>query len=101
MANRCPRCRPAPLTPEKHAAYSYLLGLHLGDGHLVTATKVPVLRDFCADSRPGLTEQCGKAMLSVLAAQVQRVQKRGLRRRPELFPAPASPASATWPGTQA
>jgi hypothetical protein len=75
--SRCLRCRPAPATPDEGAAYSYLLGLYLGDGHLVTAAKVPVLRIFCADSWPGLIEQCERAVLTVLAARVRRVQKRG------------------------
>lgn len=74
---RCARCRPSPLTPVEQAAYAYLLGLYLGDGHLVTAAKVPVLRVFCADSWPGLIDQCEAAMLAVLANKVQRVRKQG------------------------
>ena len=91
--SRCARCEPSVPILQDQAAYSYLLGLYLGDGHLVTAAKVPVLRIYCADSWPGLIEQCEKAMLAVLAARVQRVQKQGCvgvqsysRHWPCLFP---------------
>ena len=75
--SRCFRCRPVPEIPSDPAAYAYLLGLYLGDGHLVTKAKVPVLRVYCADSWPGLIDLCETAMLTVLAKKVQRVQKRG------------------------
>src|ERR1700709_2071290 len=55
---RCPRCRPHPGVPDDQASYSYLLGLYLGDGHLVTKAKVPVLRIYCADVWPGLIDEC-------------------------------------------
>ena len=74
---RCSRCKPMPGRPEDQPHYAYLLGLYLGDGHLVTAARVPVLRIYCADSWPGLIEQCETAMLAVLAKSVQRVQKQG------------------------
>jgi hypothetical protein len=75
--SRCPRCVPFPGVPDDCASYAYLLGLYLGDGHLVTNAKVPVLRAACADAWPGLIELCEKAMLAVLARNVQRVQKQG------------------------
>jgi DNA-directed RNA polymerase subunit N (RpoN/RPB10) len=74
---RCARCRPSPGLPDDVAAYAYLLGLYLGDGHLVTRAKVPVLRVYCADAWPGLIAECEKAMLDVLAKSVQRVQHPG------------------------
>lgn len=74
---RCPRCGPDPGVPDDHESYCYLLGLYLGDGHLVTAAKVPVLRISCADAWPGLIQECEQAMLAVLAKSVQRVQKIG------------------------
>src|SRR5690349_808930 len=43
---RCPRCARPPRAPDDQAAYAYLLGLYLGDGHLVSAARVPVLRVF-------------------------------------------------------
>jgi hypothetical protein len=75
--SRCPRCRPSPAPPEDEPAYAYLFGLYLGDGHLVTAARVPVLRIYCADSWPGLIDECESAMSAVLARRVHRVRKRG------------------------
>jgi len=74
---RCFRCASPPGEPADPAAYTYLLGLYLGDGHLVTSAKVPVLRIYCADAWPRLIDLCEEAMLAVLARKVQRVQKRG------------------------
>ncbi|MFE9652109.1 helix-turn-helix domain-containing protein [Micromonospora sp. NPDC006431] len=76
-ALRCFRCRSDVDNPTDPGQYAYLLGLYLGDGHLVTAARVPVLRISCADAWPGLIEACEQAMKSVLAASVQRVQKQG------------------------
>ncbi len=75
--SRCSRCRPVPDIPSDSAAYAYLLGLYLGDGHLVTKAKVPVLRVYCTASWPGLIDQCETAMLAILAKKVQRVPMRG------------------------
>ncbi|WP_244236181.1 transcriptional regulator [Micromonospora inaquosa] len=74
---RCFRCRPDVQNPTDLAAYAYLLGLYLGDGHLVTTARVPVLRIYCSDGWPGLIEACDMAMRAVLASKVQRVQKQG------------------------
>jgi hypothetical protein len=74
---RCPRCAEPPGPPDDQASYAYLLGLYLGDGHLVTSARVPVLRIFCADAWPGLIDECGAAMRAVIAKSVQRVQKQG------------------------
>ncbi|WBB67357.1 transcriptional regulator [Micromonospora sp. WMMD812] len=74
-ALRCFRCRDD--NPTDPSAYAYLLGLYLGDGHLVTAARVPVLRISCSNSWPGLIEACDAAMRAVLAARVQRVQHQG------------------------
>jgi hypothetical protein len=75
--SRCPRCAVPPRPPDDQATYAYLLGLYLGDGHLVTGARVPVLRVYCADSWPGLIDECAAAMVTVLARTVQRVQKQG------------------------
>ncbi|WDZ84266.1 terminase gpP N-terminus-related DNA-binding protein [Micromonospora cathayae] len=76
-ALRCFRCRPGLEQPSAPAAYAYLLGLYLGDGHLVTNTRIPVLRIYCANAWPGLIDACETAMLDVLAANVQRVRDVG------------------------
>jgi hypothetical protein len=74
---RCFRCREAVDSPTDPGSYAYLLGLYLGDGHLVTTARIPVLRIYCADAWPGLIEACDVAMRAVLATKVQRVQKQG------------------------
>ncbi|MEU2172143.1 helix-turn-helix domain-containing protein [Micromonospora chersina] len=76
-ALRCFRCRPNVDHPTDPVAYAYLLGLYLGDGHLVTTTRVPVLRVSCSNSWPGLIEACDAAMRRVMAGKVQRVQQQG------------------------
>jgi hypothetical protein len=75
--SRCPRCAEIPGLPQDQESYSYLFGLYLGDGHLVTRAKVPVLRISCTATWPGLITQCETAMLSVLAKRVQRVRQTG------------------------
>jgi hypothetical protein len=74
---RCPRCDRPPRPPDDQRAYAYLLGLYLGDGHLVTSARVPVLRVFCADAWPGLIGECERAMRAVIAKNVQRVRRPG------------------------
>jgi hypothetical protein len=76
-AKRCFRCSPEVGYPTDPAAYPYLLGLYLGDGHLATAGKAPVLRIACTAAYPRLIDLCEQAMLVVLAAKVQRIPKRG------------------------
>ncbi|SCF01050.1 hypothetical protein GA0070607_4366 [Micromonospora coriariae] len=76
-ALRCFRCREGVDNPTDQPAYAYLLGLYLGDGHLVTSARVPVLRIVCSNSWPGLIEACDTAMRAVLATKVQRIPKTG------------------------
>ncbi|MFC8849969.1 MULTISPECIES: transcriptional regulator [unclassified Micromonospora] len=76
-AKRCFRCSPEVGHPTEPDAYPYLLGLYLGDGHLVTSGKAPVLRVACTAAYPRLIDSCEQAMLAVLAAKVQRIPKRG------------------------
>ncbi len=76
-AARCFRCHPSVAPPPDEPAYAYLLGLYLGDGHLVASARVPVLRVACADKWPGLIDECERAMLGVLATSVQRVPQQG------------------------
>ena len=73
-AFRCFRCRDKADIP---IAYAYLLGLYLGDGHLATSVRVPVLRISCSNAWPGLIDACETAMRDVLAAKVQRVPQQG------------------------
>jgi hypothetical protein len=76
-ATRCFRCHPSIADAPDEAAYAYLLGLYLGDGHLVTSARVPVLRIACAEKWPGLIAECERAMLAVLATSVRRVPQPG------------------------
>ncbi|MFJ8022977.1 helix-turn-helix domain-containing protein [Streptomyces sp. NPDC096311] len=76
---KCPRCDGRELD---EAAYSYLLGLYLGDGHISHPSehRVPNLMVTCADSWPGLMEDCEKAMRAVLPDNsVCLVRKTGCR----------------------
>ncbi|MEU5285871.1 helix-turn-helix domain-containing protein [Streptomyces sp. NPDC020755] len=62
------------------SAYAYLLGLYLGDGHIVQnqAMRTPSLSVACADSWPGLMDLCESAMRAVLPENsVLRVRRKG------------------------
>lgn len=75
----CPRCDGRDLDP---AAYSYLLGLYLGDGHIsqYSAHRVPNLMITCAETWPGLMDDCEKAMRIVFPGNaVCRVRRTGCR----------------------
>lgn len=47
------------------AAYAYLLGQYLGDGHLVTRAKTPVLRIYACTDYPVILEQVRTAVAAV------------------------------------
>ncbi|WP_031148219.1 hypothetical protein [Streptomyces xanthophaeus] len=73
----CPRCDGSPLDTE---AYSYLLGLYLGDGHIsrYSGHRVPNLMITCDDHWPGLMDATEQAMQRVFPFnQVCRVRKTG------------------------
>jgi hypothetical protein len=58
--------------------YTYLLGLYLGDGYLVTFPRsVYKLRITCANRYPDLIRQCELAMINVLPNKVGRAAKQG------------------------
>ena len=59
-------------------AYTYLLGLYLGDGYIAGhARGVFRLRIVCADAYPELIQRCEWAMAEVLPNKVSRVPKVG------------------------
>ncbi|AZQ34070.1 helix-turn-helix domain-containing protein [Streptomyces cyaneochromogenes] len=61
---KCPRCDGRPLD---QGAYSYLLGLYLGDGYIVqwSGSRTPSLIITCDNAWPGLMDECEQAMHSV------------------------------------
>ncbi len=75
----CPRCDGRDLD---EAAYSYLLGLYFGDGHIshYSTHRVPNLMITCTESWPGLMDNCEQAMRAVFPENsVCRVRKIGCR----------------------
>ncbi|MEU6475759.1 helix-turn-helix domain-containing protein [Streptomyces sp. NPDC047017] len=75
----CPRCDESDLDS---AAYSYLLGLYLGDGHIshYSGHRVPNLMITCAEAWAGLMDDCEKAMRAVFPRNsVCRVRRTGCR----------------------
>ncbi|MET9067842.1 transcriptional regulator [Streptosporangium sandarakinum] len=94
----CPRCETVPRLPEPQSAYAYLLGLYLGDGCISVigdpAKQVWSLRIMCADSWPGLQDECAKALLAVRPDnKVRRLPRQGCteinsfsKHWPHLFP---------------
>ncbi|MFF4831126.1 helix-turn-helix domain-containing protein [Streptomyces sp. NPDC001315] len=73
----CPRCDGRELD---EPAYSYLLGLYLGDGHIshYSEHRVPNLMITCTESWPGLMGDCERAMRAVFPDNsVCRVRRTG------------------------
>ncbi|MCC5034487.1 helix-turn-helix domain-containing protein [Streptomyces sp. WAC 00631] len=60
----CPRCTGKSVNRK---AYSYLLGLYLGDGHIISRKKQHHLSIFCTASWTGLIDEAEKAMRGVMA----------------------------------
>ncbi|WP_037889749.1 hypothetical protein [Streptomyces viridochromogenes] len=72
----CPRCDGVL----NSVAYSYLLGLYLGDGYIIQnrAMRSPSLSVTCDESHPGLMDECETAMRSVFPNNaVCRVRRKG------------------------
>lgn len=59
----CFRCRGMEVD---RRAYSYLLGLYLGDGHIVRNPRTYGIAISCADAWPGLMRECANALSRVL-----------------------------------
>lgn len=59
-----------PWRPAEPATYAYLLGLYLGDGHIVDR-RSPYLRLYMDDAYPGLLELGRSALSEVFRAPVQ------------------------------
>jgi hypothetical protein len=74
-------------------AYSYLLGMYLGDGYIVRHPGAYRLRVFCDQKYPRIMDQVAEAIRRLLAVRVGRVPKIGCdeitaysRHWPCLFP---------------
>ncbi|GAA2721131.1 MULTISPECIES: helix-turn-helix domain-containing protein [Streptomyces] len=63
----CARCSPTPHAPPEPAAYVYLLGLYLGDGHIIHYRKhrSPSLSIACGDAWPGLIDAAAESVSTV------------------------------------
>lgn len=72
---RCFVCSRAPCA--EPAAYTYLLGQYLGDGHLTTSVRVRVLRVTCADVYPGIAGEVRRATLAICGNRVGSAKKIG------------------------
>ncbi|MEV6318908.1 helix-turn-helix domain-containing protein [Streptomyces sp. NPDC051776] len=75
----CPRCDDRELD---EAAYSYLLALYLGDGHIIQYSehRAPSLMITCDESWPGLMDECERAMRAVFPDNsVCRIRRTGCR----------------------
>jgi hypothetical protein len=75
----CFRCQAVPGAPEDATAYSYLLGLYLGDGCVSAHPRTGYyLRIACADAWPGLISACEAAVAALNPGKrVYRVQAQG------------------------
>ncbi|MFE6362768.1 transcriptional regulator [Streptomyces sp. NPDC057806] len=75
----CIRCQSAPGQPESADAYSYLLGLYLGDGCVSAHPRTGhYLRIACADAWPGLIAACENAVRTISPAGTSyRTQAQG------------------------
>jgi Homeodomain-like domain-containing protein len=74
---RCPFCDRPPRAVDDPAAYAYLLGQYLGDGHLLTTRCVPLLTVACDLRYPGLIHEITSAMQACGAKTVGYQEQTG------------------------
>jgi hypothetical protein len=74
---RCPFCSRPARPVDLPADYAYLLGIYLGDGHLLTTGRVPLLKVACDLRYPGLIAEAGAAMLACGARVVGHQHRDG------------------------
>jgi len=55
-------------------AYGYLLGQYLGDGHLVTSARVPVLRIYACTDYPAIIDEIDAAIVAVRGTNPARLR---------------------------
>jgi hypothetical protein len=74
---RCPFCDRPPRLVGDRPAYAYLLGQYLGDGHLLTTGRVPLLTVTCDLRYPGLIHEVSTAMEACGAKSVGFQERTG------------------------
>jgi DNA-directed RNA polymerase subunit N (RpoN/RPB10) len=74
---RCPFCSRPARALDRPADYAYLLGSYLGDGHLLTTGRVPLLKVACDLRYPGVIAEVGDAMLACGARVVGHQRRDG------------------------
>jgi hypothetical protein len=96
---QCPRCHGRTMD---EAAYSYLLGLYLGDGHITSGRRnVFVLSLFCSDDWPGLLAAARSTLAAVCPHRAFLSSTAGMHGGQEHLQALALPVSAAWAWTEA
>ena len=71
----CFRCAKRPPEPLELAAYTYLLGQYLGDGHLVSSARVPVLRIYACTDYPDIVDEVERTIFVLRRSQPGRVRR--------------------------
>lgn len=74
---RCPFCSRPSRPIDRPAEYAYLLGMYLGDGHLLMTQRVPLLKVACDLRYPGVISEVGEAMLACGARVVGHQRHEG------------------------
>ncbi|MFI6497651.1 helix-turn-helix domain-containing protein [Nonomuraea typhae] len=94
VTDSCPRCAEVACLPDPADAYCYLLGLYLGDGHIVHHRRgVYRLKIACAEAWPGILEEAAGAIHAITGRPVGRARQTGCvsvnsysKHWPHLFP---------------
>jgi hypothetical protein len=74
---RCPQCDRPRRRIDNPLSYAYLLGQYLGDGHLLTTQRVPLLTITCDVRYPGLMHEVSHAMEACGASTVGFQERTG------------------------
>ena len=74
---RCPLCDRPSRAIDDQPAYAYLLGQYLGDGHLLTTQRVPLLTVACDLRYTGLIHEVSHAMEACGAKTVGYQEREG------------------------
>ena len=75
--DRCPFCTVPARPIDRPADYAYLLGIYLGDGHLLMTGRVPLLKVACDLRYPGLINEAGRAMQACGARTIGHQPREG------------------------